>query len=315
MLLNRVMQQLAQRLVLPPLLSRCHLGEVGWDLSRQAAAVPGSGHQSGPAVARQLQQAIGGIEGEIRVCLQYFFQAWGARGPSSKYRAMLLHTATEEIGHIEMLATAVALNLENAPATLQETAAQSSSLVSAVMGGGERPRHMVEGMLQRHLLSTGMAAFPANADGVPFDCSHVYASGNLAADMYANVAAESTGRVLAVRLFNAAHDAGMRDMLSFWIARDTMHQQQWLAVIEELGGAAALPIPNSFDQSQEKRDYSYVFLRTEVNAAPPPAGRFNQGPSMDGKGTFTAQQNQPLGEEPVLGPARKDSGAQTEQMG
>ena len=65
--------------------------------------------------ARQLQQAIGGIEGEIRVCMQYFFQAWGARGPTTKYRDMLLHTATEEIGHIEMLATAVALNLENAP--------------------------------------------------------------------------------------------------------------------------------------------------------------------------------------------------------
>jgi Mn-containing catalase len=26
----------------------------------------------------------------------------------------------------------------------------------------------------------------------------------------------------------------MKDMLSFLIARDTMHQQQWLAVIEEL---------------------------------------------------------------------------------
>ena len=56
-----------------------------------------------PLFARQLQQAIGGIEGEIRVCMQYFFQAWGARGPSTKYRDMLLHTATEELGHIEML--------------------------------------------------------------------------------------------------------------------------------------------------------------------------------------------------------------------
>jgi len=267
-----------------------------------------------PLFARQLQQAIGGIEGEIRVCLQYFFQAWGARGPTTKYRDMLLHTATEEIGHIEMLATAVAMNLENAPATLQESAAQSSSLVSAVMGGGERPRHMVEGMLQRHLLSTGMAAFPANSDGVPFDCSHVYASGNLAADMYANVTAESTGRVLAVRLFNAAHDPGMKDMLSFLIARDTMHQQQWLAVIEELGGPNALPIPNSFDQSQEKQEFSYVYLGSAADGSPPPAGRFTAGPSLDGRGTFTARQNAPLGEVPVLGPARPDSGAQTEQI-
>ncbi len=79
-----------------------------------------------PLFARQLQQAIGGIEGEIRVCLQYFFQAWGARGPSTKYRDVLLNTATEEIGHIEMLSTAVALNLDDAPATLQETTAQAN---------------------------------------------------------------------------------------------------------------------------------------------------------------------------------------------
>ena len=60
-----------------------------------------------PQFARMLQQAIGGVEGEIRVCMQYFFQAWGNRAPTTKYRDILLNTATEEIGHIEMLATAV----------------------------------------------------------------------------------------------------------------------------------------------------------------------------------------------------------------
>jgi Mn-containing catalase len=56
-----------------------------------------------PTFARALQQAIGGVEGEIRVAMQYMFQAFGARGPA-KYRDMLLNTATEELGHIEMLA-------------------------------------------------------------------------------------------------------------------------------------------------------------------------------------------------------------------
>ncbi|QJE73085.1 catalase [Aerophototrophica crusticola] len=268
-----------------------------------------------PLFARQLQQAIGGVEGEIRVCLQYFFQAWGNRSPNTKYRDMLLHTATEEIGHIEMLATAVALNLETAPLSLQESTAAANPVVNAVMGG-ERPRHVVEGMLHKHLLSTGLAAFPGNSDGVPFDGSHVYASGNLAADMFANVAAESTGRVLAVRLYNAAHDPGMKDMLSFLIARDTMHQQQWLAVIEELGGyGEQLPIPNSFDQNLEKKEFSYAFFGHDKDGTPPPAGRFTQGPSLDGKGQFKPLQSEPLGEEPVLGPARDGSGAQKEQIG
>ncbi|WP_342164476.1 manganese catalase family protein [Methylobacterium sp. SD21] len=265
-----------------------------------------------PIYARMLQQAIGGIEGEIRVCMQYFFQGWGARGPSTKYRDMLLNTATEEMGHIEMLATAVALNLENAPTALQEEGA-ADGVVGAVMGGGNA-RHTIEGMLHRHVLSTGMAAFPANCEGVPFDMSHIYASGNLAADMYCNVAAESTGRVLAVRLYNAAHDAGMKDMLHYMIARDTMHQQQWLAVIEELGGhQGALPIPNSFPQEKEDSENAYNFYVSSVDGTTP-EGRWTQGPSLDGKSTYSVFKNKPLGEEPVLGPARPDSGAQTEQM-
>ncbi len=195
-----------------------------------------------------LQQAIGGVEGEIRVCMQYFFQTWGNRAPTTTCRDMLLHTATGEIGHIEMLATAVAMNLETAPASLQEEGA-ADSIVGAVMGGGSA-KASIEGMIHKNLLSGGLAAMPIDSDGVPFNMSHIYASGN--------VAAESTGRVLAVRLFNAAHDDGMKKMLHYMIARDTMHQQQWLAVIEELGGASAnLPVPNSFPHEMKDQANNY----------------------------------------------------------
>ena len=120
--------------------------------------------------------------------------------------------------------------------------------------------------------------------------------------------------MLAVRLYNAAHDAGMKDMLHFMIARDTMHQQQWLAVIEELGGyQGALPIPNSFPQEKEDSENAYNYYVITVDGTTP-EGRWTQGPSLDGKGTYTVFKNKPMGEEPVLGPARPDSGAQTEQM-
>ncbi|HEY0602106.1 MAG TPA: manganese catalase family protein [Herpetosiphonaceae bacterium] len=256
-----------------------------------------------PAFARMLQQAIGGVEGEIRVMLQYMFQAWGSRGPT-KYRDMLLETGTEEIAHIEMLSTAVALNLEGAPTDLQDEMAKNP-MVGAVLGG----------MNPRHYLSTGLAAMPTNSEGVPFDCSHVYASGNIAADMYANVAAESTGRVLATRLYNLTDDPGMKDMLSFLIARDTMHQQQWLAVIEELGGhEGVLPIPNSFPQAKENTEFSYAFVSTGVDGIAPPQGRFNSGPSLDGKGEFNIRRAVPLGQEPKLAPPRPDGSAQVQQM-
>ena len=156
---------------------------------------------------------------------------------------------------------------------------------------------------------------PMDSDGAPFNMSHIYASGNIAADMYCNVAAESTGRVLAVRLFNAAHDEGMKKMLHYMIARDTMHQQQWLAVIEELGGhEGTLPIPNSFPQSQEDQDNNYNFYATATDGSYP-EGRWTSGTSIDGKGEFTVFPNRPLGDVPNLGPARPDSGAEQQQIG
>jgi Mn-containing catalase len=256
-----------------------------------------------PVFARALQQAIGGVEGEIRVCLQYFFQAWGARGPT-KYRDLLLNTATEEIAHIEMLATAVALNLEGAPLSIQEDIANDTA-------GGS----VLNGMDMRHVLSAGLAALPSDANGVPFDCSHVYASGNTAADMTANVAAEATGRALAARLYNMTDDPGMKDMLSYLIARDTYHQQQFLAVIEDMGGLAAnLPIPNSVPEDHQNTEFAYVTLGFNRDGSPPPQGRWSEGPSLDGKAEFSSRPMEPLGEEPKLAPPRPDSGAQTGQM-
>jgi Mn-containing catalase len=256
-----------------------------------------------PVFAKALQQAIGGIEGEIRVAMQYMFQSWGTRG-NNKYREMLLNTGAEELGHIEMLSTAVALNLENAPLSAQEETA-SDSVAGAILNG----------MNLRHILSSGLSAMPVDSCGVPFDMSHIYASGNIAADMYANVTAEATGRALAVRLYNMTSDPGMKDMLSFLIARDTMHQQQWLAVIEELDAKnEQLPIPNSFPQDQENQEYSYVFLGFTQDGAEPPRGRWSEGQSLDGRGEFSIRPMEPQGREPNLGAARSGSGAQMAQI-
>jgi Mn-containing catalase len=257
-----------------------------------------------PRFARMLQQAIGGVEGEIRVSMQYFFQGWAARDP--KYRDMLLSTATEEIAHIEMLATAVALNLQGAPTSLQDEAVQKDPAMAAILGG----------MSAQHYLSAGLNAMPVSSDGVPFDMSHIYASGNLAADMFANVTAESTGRVLATRLHNMTDDPGMKDMLAFLIARDDMHQQQWLAVIEELGGyEGVLPIPNSFPHDQQNQDFQHVYVDTRIGEdAAPLKGRFTEGPSFDGKGKLGLIPAKPVGEKPELDPPAPATFPQNEQL-
>lgn len=241
-----------------------------------------------PLFAKALQQAIGGVQGEVRVALQYLFQAFGARGPK-KYRDLLLNTGAEEIGHIEMLAHAVALNLEGAPLAQEEAA--KDPMVEAILGG----------MHPQHALSAAMVAMPIDASGVPFNCSHVYASGNAAADMLANVFAESTGRMLACQLYKMTHDAGMKDMLKFLIARDTMHQNQWLAAWEELGGKENHPIPNNFPQEEENTEVNYSYFTTGKDASvKTEPGQWSDGPSFDGKGDFETVAWEPNGGDGAL---------------
>ncbi len=255
-----------------------------------------------PVFARALQQAIGGVQGEIRVCLQYLFQSWGSRGPH-KYRDLLMETATEELAHIEMLATAVALNLEGAP--LEQEKAAKDPLIAAALGGME----------MQHVLSTCMAAMPVDCDGVPFNCSHVYASGNAAADMLANATAESTGRMLAVQLYRMTDDPGMKDMLKYLIARDTMHQNQWMAAWEELGGRENHPIPNDFPMDEELRDVSYTFFTFgKDETVPEPEGAWSKGTSFDGRSTFKIEKMQPMGEKADLGKASPDAPVQSGQL-
>jgi Mn-containing catalase len=257
-----------------------------------------------PVFGRMLQQAIGGPEGEMRVMNQYLFQAWGTRGPK-QYRDMLLATGTEEIGHIEVLATAVAMNLDGMPSEKIDDVV-TNPLVSARMGGVE----------PRHYLSGGLAAMPADANGVPFNAACIDVGGNLTANMRANVAAEAIGRTLAARLREMTDDPGMKDMLSFLIARDTMHQQQWMAAIEEIGDTFQ-SAPNDVPDEDGYQQYAYAFFN-HSDSPDAQAGRWASGPSLDGKGEFTVgDPHAPAGQEPELmaGPPSVHGGLEATRTG
>lgn len=232
-----------------------------------------------PQFAKELQQAIGGVEGEMRVALQYLFQAWATPAEHEEYRKLLMETATEELGHIEMLATAVTKNLRNATDEEREDAAQDDAM-----------RMMMRGQSPRQILSAGESAMPVDSNGFPFNGNYVVASGNLAADMYANVMAESTGRLLATRLWERTDDPGMKDMLEYLIARDTMHQNQWLAALETLDDP--VPVPASFPQEKENQEFNYAFMSTRREEREDPDMPWTQGESVDGHGEFSfTQQN------------------------
>jgi Mn-containing catalase len=145
---------------------------------------------------------------------------------------------------------------------------------------------------------------PSDANGVPFNANCVDTGGNLIANMRANVAAEAIGRTLATRLYELTDDPGMKDLLRFLIARDTMHQQQWLAVLEELEDPANAP--GDFENEGEFAETAYTFFN-HTDTPPPVDARWTSGPSLDGKGTFKVADPAPaLGGMPQLEDAPPD---------
>ncbi|HEY9880015.1 MAG TPA: manganese catalase family protein [Leptolyngbyaceae cyanobacterium] len=250
-----------------------------------------------PVYAKQLQELIGGPFGEMTVMMQYLFQGWNCRGPA-KYKDMLLDIGTEEIGHVEMLANLIAHLVDKAPADVQENAA-TDPIVKGLMGGMKAEEVITASMNPKHAIVSGGGALAADSTGYPWNGNYIVASGNLLADFYSNLQAEAQGRLQAIRLYEMATDAGVKDTLSYMIARDTMHQNQWLAAIEELkdDGLEGLPVPSKFPRELEKQEASYQFWNLS-EGTDSKEGRWAKGPSIDGKGEFEYLENpEPLGPE------------------
>jgi len=251
-----------------------------------------------PVYAKKMQELIGGTFGEMTVMMQYLFQGWNCRGPA-KYRDMLLDIGTEEIGHVEMLATMIAHLLDKAPVKMQEEGAMDA-VVGAVMGGGS-PRDVImnAAMNPQHAIVSGGGALPADSVGFPWNGRFIVASGNLLADFRSNLHAESQGLMQAVRLYEMTDDRGVRDHLSFMIARDTMHQNQWLAAIEDLQseGFEDTVVPK-IAYEYGKNEFAYQFWN-HSEGEESAQGRWAKGRSMDDKGEFQyVAKPEPLGPEP-----------------
>ncbi len=252
------------------------------------------------AYAKKLQELVGGAFGEMTVMMQYLFQGWNCRGPA-KYRDMLLDIGTEEIGHVEMLATMIAYLLDKAPIKMQENGAKDP-VVGAVMGGSN-PREVITdtinaAMNPQHGIVSGGGAMPADSVGFPWNGRFIVASGNLLADFRSNLHAESQGLMQAVRLYEMTDDPGVRDHLSFMIARDTMHQNQWLAAIEDLKaeGFEDVVVPK-VAYEYGKNEYAYQFWN-HSDGEESGEGRWAKGQTPDGKGEFQyVAKPQPLSEE------------------
>lgn len=240
-----------------------------------------------PIFAKQLQEIIGGQYGEMTVAMQYLFQGWNARG-NEKYKDLLMDTGTEELAHIEMLATMVARLLEGAPAYVQEKASADPA-IGAVLAGTN----------PRHAIVSGLGALPENSVGVPWSGGYMVTSGNLLADFRANVNAESQGRLQVARLYSMTDDKGVKDMLSFLLARDTMHQNQWIAAVKELEAKEGVVVPSTVPPEWEAKEHSHVLYQCSEGSKSHELPWLSQ-PAPDGH-PFSVEAGKPFGEKQSLG--------------
>ena len=103
-------------------------------------------------------------------------------------------------------------------------------------------------------------------------------------------------------------------MLAYLVARDTMHQNQWLAAWEELGGRENHPIPNNFPQSVESEEFAYTFYTFgKDESVPRPEGAWSSGRSFDGRNEFRTERMEPRGQKPDLGKASPKASVQKGQ--
>ncbi|WP_299302640.1 manganese catalase family protein [uncultured Brachybacterium sp.] len=245
--------------------------------------------------ARKLQEVLGGQYGEITVAMQYGFQAWNVHIPG-KYKDLLYGIGAEEFGHVEMLATMIAQLLEKAPMGVTEDAVQSDPTIAAIVGGTD----------VQHAIVAGAGARPVDSNGNPWSGSYITASGNLLADFTSNANAEMQGRLQVARLYHMTDDSGVRDLLSFLLARDTMHQNQWTAAVRELQeeGRETMPVPSNFPLKKEHREVSYQYQNFSDGPAAA-EGSWASGPSPDGHGEFTYHDG-PTTSAPMPAPTRPD---------
>ncbi|AOR24405.1 manganese catalase family protein [Clostridium taeniosporum] len=153
-------------------------------------------------MAKYLISQYGGPDGELGAALRYLNQRYTM--PTGKSKGLLTDIGTEEMGHVEMIATMVYQLMENA--TLDE-------LKEAGLGG--------------HYVDHGKAPFYTDATGNPWTATYIQAKGDVIADLHEDMAAEQKARATYEHLIQLTDEQDIKDILKFLREREVVHYQRF----------------------------------------------------------------------------------------
>lgn len=122
--------------------------------------------------------------------MQYLSQSFRVKDPEIK--DLFLDIASEELSHMEIVATMI--NLLNG---------HDLDAKNATLGG-----------IEAHVL-TGLTPILANASGYLWTGAYVNETGDIAADLLSNIAAEQRAKVVYEYLYRQIDDKGVKDTIDF----------------------------------------------------------------------------------------------------
>jgi Mn-containing catalase len=159
-----------------------------------------------PKFAEFLLEQFGGATGELSAALQYFTQAQHTDDPA--LRDMLLDIATEEFGHLEMVAHLIEAHTKGS----KQAAAFESTLFS-VRGAGA------------HLLDSKGSAWTA---------TYVMEGADPVRDLRADIASEAGALATYEALIRKAKDDGSRKALIHLATREVAHTKMFMAALQSM---------------------------------------------------------------------------------
>lgn len=170
-----------------------------------------------PGLANLLLEQFGGPQGELGAACRYFTQAVGEDDPGRK--DLLFDIATEELSHLEIIGSIIAMLNKGAKGQLAEAVESEAELYRSMTGGGN----------DSHTTSLLYGGGPAltNSAGVPWCAAYVDTIGEPTADLRSNIAAEARAKIVYERLINVTDDAGIRETLGFLMTREIAHQKSF----------------------------------------------------------------------------------------
>jgi len=173
--------------------------------------------ETNPGLANLMLDQFGGPQGELAAAMRYFTQALAEDDPGRK--DMLLDIATEELSHLEVIGTIVAMLNKGNKGMLSESVDEQAEMYRTISGGGN-DSHTTQ------LLYGGGPAL-INSAGVPWTAAYIDSIGDPTCDLRSNIAAEARAKIIYERLMQVTTDQGVREALGFLMTREIAHQKSF----------------------------------------------------------------------------------------